>query len=186
MRNYASLIIILLMMNNGPLQAETEDKKGPPEWLTAHTAFLTQGSGCWQTSNAEYQSENETIDTYYNEWKTGIGGATHVQGRLYGKTGEQASPDFWEFLSYWDGKSGKAVTLQFGQNGIVGDGSMWQVSDGKFMQEQVFSLLDGRTWKTRHDLEEAEDSFITTSLDWEDDQWKQQRSYIWHRCNQGG
>ncbi len=182
MRHYAALLIIFLVTSN-QLRANTEDNKRPPEWLTDHMAFLTQGSGCWRTSNAEYQSENETIDTYYNVWKTGIGGATHLQGRLYGKTGQQVSPDFWDFLSYWDANNDKVVTLQFGRNGIVGDGSMWQVGESQYVQEQVFSLPDGRTWKTRHELQEAGNGFITISLDWEDAQWKRQRSYTWHRCS---
>ncbi len=176
------LSLIILLSGTAWSQTEADKPQEPPEWLSAHMDFLSQGSGCWQTSNAEYQSDDELFDTYYNHWQAGIGGTTHLKGRLYGQTGDQMSADFWDFISYWDGNQGQAVVLQLGRNGIVGDGSMWQVAAGRFVQEQVFSLPDGRTWKTRHDLEEAGESFITTSLDWEDGEWKQRRTYTWLRC----
>lgn len=177
-------IIVLSAASAGWSQSadESPEAEGPPGWLAEHMEFLNQGSGCWQTSNAEYQSDNEPFDTYYNQWQSGIGGPTHQNGRLYGKTGEQMSPDFWDFVSYWDGAKGKVITLQFGRGGVVGDGSMWRVDEGKFVQEQVFSTPDGQTWKSRHDLEEADDSFVTVSSRWVDGEWQHQRSYTWHRC----
>lgn len=173
-------IALLLPFGIAAQQAD----EAPPEWVRSHNQFLTQGSGCWQTSNAEHQSANEPFDTYFNEWQAGIGGITHLTGRLYGKTGDQLSPDFWDFVAYWDANRGKLITLQFGRNGMVGDGSMWQTGENKFVQEQVFSAPDGRTWKSRHDIEERGDTLITTSSDWVEGEWQQRRSYTWHRCGQ--
>ncbi len=179
---YLLAVVILLAQVQIQAQTDQQETTAIPPWVAEHMAFLSQGTGCWQTSNSEYQSEAEPFDSYYNQWDAGIGGELHLQGRLYGQTGSRPSDDFWSFVSYWDGQRNQAVTLQFGRNGIVGDGTMWKTDDHQFVQEQVFSMPDGRTWKTRHNLQETADSFITTSLDWQDDQWQQRRSYTWHRC----
>lgn len=77
-----------------------------------YVSELEKEIGIWVADNAEYKSENETIDQYIVEWKKSDAKDSNV-GILYGLSGDKKSITFWEFRKYWDAVEQKSVLLQF-------------------------------------------------------------------------
>ncbi|MBT8141175.1 MAG: hypothetical protein HKN88_03995 [Gammaproteobacteria bacterium] len=152
-----------------------------PNWYASYLEFFTHNNGCWKTSNAKFQNENEKAEAYGNTWEYAIG-KNGKRGRLFGWEQGVQTPDFWEFRLFWDGASGQVVTQQFGHNGIVGQGSLIQTDMGVYQQEQTFSLPDGRQWQDRHRIEMLDQAYRTTSFELMNQQWVEKRSYLWKPC----
>jgi hypothetical protein len=151
--------------------------KDIPQWFLDD---LEANIGTWITDNAAYISENEPMTQYAVEWTWGIG-KTSMEGRLFGYIKGEKTGDFWHFRQYWDNLKSEAVLVQFGGGGTQGVGPLNPLADGTMEVVQVFSLPDGRSWKTRH-LSSFEGSDLrTTSFDLVDEAWVERRTYIWKK-----
>ena len=153
-----------------------------PDWLDDYYDFYTQGSGCWITNNNEYLNEQEKAEAYGNDWDYAIA-KNGLIGSLYGWESGNKTEDYWEFRIFWDGELQQVSTQQFGHNGMVAKGWLKQESPTVFIQEQIFSFPDGRTWKDKHRIELTDTEYLTTSYAWENEQWSKQREYTWQPCS---
>ena len=163
--------------------AAQQQTKTEPSWFADYLAFFTKEGGCWVASNAAYQSQQETTESYFVKWNYGVA-KNGKHATLYGIDKGQRTDNFWEIRVYWDGESQSVRVDQFGHHGIVGHASLVRTENGVMEQEMVFSLPDGRSWKDKHLIEMIDNQHKTTSFDWEDERWVQKRSYIWERCTQ--
>ena len=149
-----------------------------PHWFDEHIAHVTQGSGRWIASNAEYQSEAEPIDAYGIEWKAGLGNKS-LAGRLFGLQAGQEVGTYWEFKVAWHPGDRKVYVYQFGSDGTFGVGPLSD-QGGVRRLEQTFYRPNGETFRVGHDERASEGTLSGGSFDILDDgTWKPRRAYVW-------
>ncbi len=149
-----------------------------PQWFQAN---MEASVGTWTASNAEYQSENEPIESYVMEWKWGIG-KTSIIGGLYGLINGKKTGAFWEFRQYWDFEKQQGIVAQYGGDGTIGVGAITSDGDNGTSLDQVFISPDGTKKRHGHRSIMQVDKFTATSFDiGEDEKWVKRRSYIWYK-----
>lgn len=156
------------------------EKKIIPQWFKDD---LSKNIGIWKADNRAYKSDKENQDFYEMQWQLGIG-KTSITGRLYGIINGKKSTDFWHFRQYWDNQSGKAMLVQYGNNGITGIGEILHLGEGHLEIIQTFSDPNAKTWQTRHTSSNDGKTHINVSYKQDNDgSWKQDRHYIWHKTD---
>jgi hypothetical protein len=149
-----------------------------PSWFMDD---LKANIGMWIADNATYVTEEEPYDSYVMEWTWGIG-QTSIIGRLYGISNGQETGDFWQFRQYWDNIKQEGTLVQFGNGGVNGMGKIQPVKNGGMEAIQTFSMPDGTTWVTKHDLLLDGTSLLTTSYDKDaEGNWMAKRTYTWEK-----
>ncbi|WDI30891.1 hypothetical protein PUV54_13100 [Hyphococcus flavus] len=153
-----------------------------PQWYLDDIDFLTRDGGRWVTSNADYMSENEPMESYVIVWEKGY--ANSMTGRLFAMTDGEETGDFWRFRQYWHAGEGKAVLEQFGFGGAIGLGVIWR-EDDKMKTVQTFYPPDGATSAPAMQGHIAynpdANTHVTESYTIADGEWRPNRVYRWRR-----
>ncbi|MBZ0326016.1 MAG: hypothetical protein K8F54_00290 [Altibacter sp.] len=165
--------LALLLLVSFSIQSQ---ETGIAKWFSED---LKANIGRWEADNSPYVSEEEPYETYVMEWSWGIG-KTSIIGRLFGVKDGQETGDFWEYRQYWDNVKQAGMLLQFGQGGVIGIGKIQPMKNGSMEAIQTFSMPNGTTWITKHDLSLDESSLQTTSYDKDTEgNWIEKRTYTW-------
>ena len=162
--------------------ASAEAQAGPlPEWFLEHNDFMARDGGRFETSNADYQSEQEPWEAYGMVWEKGPTGHT-VRGRLFGIRDGQDTAPFWEFYVYWHPGEGAARILQVNSAGTAGLGTIDPPDEnGAHRMDQTFHNPDGTTMRMGHITANTGDTHDTQSLRWVEGEWQPNRHYLWKR-----
>lgn len=155
------------------LSAQERDSTIIPKWFQES---INEMVGEWKTSNAKYHGENDPYEAFGMRWEHGIDGKS-MKGELYGfYRGKETGP-FWEFRTYWHPADRKVYALQFGYDGVFGEGEMLP---GKI--DQTFFNPNGTFFRVGHASQTTEDTHVTTSFDINDKgERTARRSYTWTR-----
>ena len=156
-----------------------------PEYILEDWERRTQGTGVWITDNTAYQSENEPYDAYGLHWEYGIG-KMHLKGRLYGLIDGKEAGTFWQFTEFWDPATSEHRVVQISADGTVGQGLIWQESDGRVKEQQTFTHPDKEPFSTGHRIWMENGNQHVQSYNIIDDEWQERRFYIWERQEEMG
>lgn len=137
--------------------------------------------GIWETDNKNYISKNEPFEKYIIEWTWGVD-STSIKGKLYGKIGNKASNQFWEFIQYWDAEENQAKLFQVGFGGLTGTGTILPIDQNEASVVQNFAGPKTKGYIEKHISAISGQQKTTTS--YENDSlgnWKEKRTYIWNK-----
>ena len=149
-----------------------------PKWLLEDWAERANNNGIWITDNTSYKSDNEPYDAYGLKWEYGLG-KKHLKGRLYCiKDGKDAGT-VWQFTEYWNPSTAEVHIVQIGNDGTVGQGSLWQEKDGSKKEQQTFVSPGGGSFETRHHAWMENGEKHTESYNIVDGEWVKRRFYVW-------
>lgn len=137
--------------------------------------------GIWETENKNYISENEPFEKYIIEWTWGVD-STSIKGKLYGKIGDKASVNFWEFKQYWDAEDNQAKLFQVGFGGLTGIGSVMPINKGETSVVQNFTKPSTKGFTEKHRTIINGQQKTTTSFEMDSlGNWIEKRTYVWNR-----
>jgi len=148
-----------------------------PEWYQAEMERMI---GTWVANNNEYMSEEETDNAYALRWDWGAGKKSII-GRLYGMKDGVQTKDYWQFVQFWDSEAQKGRVIQISANGVVGEGYLEPVSEGKTKLEQTFTPSDGAIYSEGHRTKIFPDHEVLTTYKIIQDRWVEDRSYTWYK-----
>jgi hypothetical protein len=180
-RTTRSRFFLLACLALGGIRAEAQSTPLPPAdtaWRK-HLSYLSDGSGVWIASNAQYRTDqNQEPHTYGMHYRMGFG-ATVQHGCLWGASPGRDPMVFWHYFTAWDPEKSALLVQQSGGNGVVGIG---YESPETGIALQTFSAPDGTSWEVRHVSERTRpDTLVTRSFRRSPDGWQPQRSYTWIR-----
>ena len=151
-------------------------KTDMPKW---YLNDLKNQIGVWETDNKSYESENEPFEKYVIEWNWGVD-ATSIKGKLYGKLGDKASANFWEFKQYWDAEDNQAKLLQLGFGGLTGIGTILPINNGETSMVQNFTGPRTKEFTEKHTIITNGQQKTTTSFNMDSlGNWIKKRAYVW-------
>jgi len=175
------LSMILLFATGTAIAQEDTTDPAPREWFLEHIRNLADDGGNWLTLNDRYQSEQEPFDAYRVTWRMGTGGYS-LYGEMTGLVEGEETPPFWEFRLFWHPGEGQARIMQFGRNGIFGDGPIELREDGSDVSIQTFHPPGDDPFRIRHVSRLDGDVHETTSYkEGEEGEWELNRRYTWRR-----
>ncbi|MBN2777388.1 MAG: SRPBCC domain-containing protein [Bacteroidales bacterium] len=149
-----------------------------PKW---YFVDLENQIGVWEADNNLYKSENEPFEKYVIEWNWGVD-TTSINGRLYGKIGDKASVNFWEFKQYWDAEDNQAKLFQVGFGGLTGIGSVMPINKGETSVVQNFTEPSTKGFTEKHRTIINGQQKTTTSFEMDSlGNWIEKRTYVWNR-----
>ena len=156
-----------------------------PQWLLDNWESRARGSGTWITDNAKYRSETEPYDAYGMQWEYGLG-KKHLKGRLYAIQDNEDVGTIWNFTEFWSPASNEVRIVQLGSDGTVGQGTLWQMENGRIKERQTFVSPNGNSFETGHEAWMENGAQHTQSFTIVNEEWQKRRFYSWNRKEKQG
>lgn len=154
------------------------ENTGIPDWVIEDWNFQMSHTGIWMADNSAYQGEQEPYDAYGMEWEWGLGKKS-LQGRMFCLQGEKEVATVWEFLQFWDFEAKALRMIQIGGDGMLGQGTIEDLGDGKSKSLERFCTPTGASFEVGHETWKDQGDFYTQSFDIVEGEWRKRRLYVW-------